>query len=153
MAFLSRNKGFIWYAMAMAAMFTVMRWLETRLLFFRHSFEMHAGAIALIFLGLGVWLALKVAKPKTTTIVVEKPMYTPAEFVRDEVEIDKRKISKRELEVLELMASGHSNQEIADKLFVSPNTVKSHAASLFEKLDAKRRTQAVENAKRLRLIA
>jgi len=150
--FFSRNKSFIGYALAMAAMLVALRWLELRFIVFRHSFEIYAGAIALLFTALGIWLAVKLVKPKTKTIVVEKEVPVRAEFLRNQAEIDKRNISQRELEVLELMASGHSNQEIADKLFVSANTVKSHAASLFEKLDAKRRTQAVENAKQLRLI-
>lgn len=137
----------------MGALLTIMRWLEMRLLFFQNSFEIYAGVIALIFMALGIWLALKVAKPKTKTVVIERHIEMPAEFIRDQAEIQSRNISKRELEVLELMALGHSNQEIADRLFVSLNTVKSHAARLYEKLDAKRRTQAVENAKRLRLIA
>jgi ATP/maltotriose-dependent transcriptional regulator MalT len=61
-------------------------------------------------------------------------------------------ISKREYEVLELMAQGLSNQEIAEKLFVSLNTVKTHTSNLFVKLDAKRRTQAIQKAKELGLI-
>jgi two-component system, NarL family, response regulator LiaR len=136
----------------MAALFAIVRWLELRLLLFRHSFEIYAGLIALIFMALGIWLAIKLAKPKTQTIIVEKEVAAPKAFVRNESEIGRRNISKRELEVLELMALGHSNQEIADKLFLSANTIKSHVANLFEKLDAKRRTQAVENAKQLGLI-
>jgi NarL family two-component system response regulator LiaR len=152
MTFFSRYKSFIGYAAAMAVLLILMRWLELGLLVFRHSFEIYAAVIAMIFMALGIWLAVKLVKPKTETIVVEKEVPAAKEFVRNESEIAQRNISKRELEVLELMASGHSNQEIADRLFVSTNTIKSHAASLFEKLDAKRRTQAVENAKQLGLI-
>jgi NarL family two-component system response regulator LiaR len=61
-------------------------------------------------------------------------------------------LSKREVEVLALMAEGYSNQEIAEKLFVSLNTIKTHTSRIFEKMDVKRRTQAVEMAKRLNII-
>ena len=61
-------------------------------------------------------------------------------------------MTRRELEILELIAQGMSNQEIADKLFVSPNTVKTHASRVFEKLGAKRRTQAVQLGKEFGLL-
>jgi len=61
-------------------------------------------------------------------------------------------ISKRELEVLELMSAGLSNSEIANKLFVSENTVKTHVTRIFDKLDVRRRTQAVDKAKKLSLV-
>ena len=75
-----------------------------------------------------------------------------SEFILNEEELFNRKISKRELEVLTLMAKGLSNQEIATSLFVSLNTVKTHSAKLFEKLEVKRRTQAIETAKKLQLL-
>jgi len=149
--FFTRNKSLLYYAVAMAALLSIMRWLELRLLIFRHAFEVYAGAIAFIFTMLGLWLAIKLNKPKTRTVIIEKPVIT-SEFVFNQSEFERLNISKRELEVLELMATGCSNNEIAEKLFLSPNTIKTHAANLFEKLDAKRRTQAVEKAKQLGLI-
>jgi NarL family two-component system response regulator LiaR len=85
---------------------------------------------------------------------VEKPIYIDKDeaFEVDFIELKKRRISKRELEVLSLIASGKSNREIADQLFVSVPTIKTHIANLFEKLEARRRTQVIEKAKRLRLI-
>lgn len=149
--FFTKNKSLFYYAIAMAALLFIMRWLELRLLIFRHAFEVYAGAIAFIFTMLGLWLAIRLNKPKTRTVIIEKPVVT-SEFVFNQSEFERRNISKRELEVLELMATGCSNNEIAEKLFLSPNTIKTHAAKLFEKLDAKRRTQAVEKAKQLGLI-
>ncbi|MBL7864664.1 MAG: response regulator transcription factor, partial [Cyclobacteriaceae bacterium] len=73
-------------------------------------------------------------------------------FVFNQEELERRTISKREHEVLELIARGHSNQEIADKLFVSVNTIKTHLSNLFLKLEVSRRTQAIQKAKDLRLI-
>lgn len=151
MSILTKNKSFIGYALSMAVMLIVLRWLEVKFLIYRHSFEIYAGIIALIFTALGIWLAMKVT-PKKETIVIEKEVTFTGDFVRNDAECAARNISKREIEVLELMASGHSNKEIADALFVSTNTVKTHATNLFEKLDAKRRTQAVEKAKQLRII-
>ena len=132
----------------------LLRWLEFRFLVLNHALDIYIGAIALIFTGLGIWLALKLAKPKTQTIIVEKEVYVQPqeEFVLNEAELEKLAISKRELEVLELMAKGMSNQEIAERLFVSLNTIKTHSGKIFEKLDVKRRTQAVEKAKRLSII-
>ena len=86
--------------------------------------------------------------------MVEKEVYVNRNenFVLDTSLVSQLELSKRELEILSLLAQGHSNQEIAAKLFVSLSTVKTHIQNLFEKLDVKRRTQAVEKAKRLNLI-
>ena len=65
----------------------------------------------------------------------------------DKAKIKELGISNREYEVLELIGKGHSNQEIAQQLFISESTVKSHVSNLLSKLDAKRRTQALTNAK------
>ena len=120
----------------------------------QNSFEIYSGLIAVIFMGVGIWVALKLARPKKETIIVEKEIYIQnnADFILNEKEIEKLSISKRELEVLQLMAEGLSNQEIAERLFVSLNTIKTHSSKVLEKLDVKRRTQAVEKAKRLAII-
>lgn len=152
---LVRNKWVIVYGASLALMLLLLRWLELRFLILDHATDIYTGAIALIFTGLGIWLALKLVKPKKETIVIEKEIFVPAEkeFVRNEAELEKLALSRRELEVLQHMAEGLSNGEIADKLFVSLNTVKTHSSKIFEKLDVKRRTQAVEKAKRIGLIA
>ncbi|HMI08651.1 MAG TPA: LuxR C-terminal-related transcriptional regulator [Flavobacterium sp.] len=146
--FFLANKQVIYYGATMAALLFLLHWLELRFIVFEHAFEIYAGMIALLFTLLGIWLATKLTKPKT--IVVEKEMLPG--FVLDESELLRLRISKREHEVLQLMAKGMSNNEIADTLFVSLNTIKTHGARLFEKLEVNRRTQAVEKAKRLRLI-
>nr|WP_187661164.1 LuxR C-terminal-related transcriptional regulator [Flavobacterium buctense] len=137
----------------MAALLLLLRWLEFRLLVLEHRLEIYISIIALLFLLFGIWLANKVTKPKVETIVVEKEIRVPIEnFMLNETELQLRNISKRELEVLTLMAQGMSNLEIAQQLFVSLNTVKTHSAKLFEKLEVKRRTQAIETAKKLQLL-
>ena len=150
--FLLRNKAIIIYSISLALLLFLLKWLELRFIIFDHSLEIYIGCIAVIFTALGIWLALKLSKPKT--VVVEKEVYVTnnRDFVLNEKELDRLDLSKRELEVLQLMAKGLSNQEIAERLFVSLSTVKTHSTNLFEKLDVKRRTQAIEKAKRLSLI-
>jgi len=151
---LVKNKWMILYGSGLALLLFLLRWLELRFIILNHALDIYIGAIALIFTGLGIWLALKLAKPKTQTVIIEKEIYRTAdEFIINEAELERLAISRRELEVLQLMAEGLSNGEIAERLFVSLNTVKTHSSKIFEKLDVKRRTQAVEKAKRLGLIA
>lgn len=150
--FLTRYRTILLTGVSLAAMLVLLRWLELRFLIFDNAIEVYIGAIALLFTGLGVWLALKLTKPKT--VIVERQVYVAAtaDFRVNESALTELGISKRELEVLELMAQGCSNQEIANRLFVSLNTVKTHSSRLFEKLEVNRRTQAIEKGKRLLLI-
>jgi NarL family two-component system response regulator LiaR len=158
---LLRNKATIVYSISLAFLLFLLKWLELRFIIFDHSFEIYIGCIAIIFTALGIWLALKLSrrgafgtKPKIETVVVEKEVYVTRNenFILDTSLVSQLELSKRELEILRLLAQGHSNQEIAAKLFISLSTVKTHIQNLFEKLDVKRRIQAVEKAKRLNLI-
>ena len=152
--FWEKHKATVIYSISLAFLLFLLRWLELRFIIFHHSFEIYIGFIAIIFTALGIWLALKLSKPKIETVVVEKEVYVTRNenFVLDKSLVCQLELSKRELEILSLLAQGHSNQEIAAKLFVSLSTVKTHNQNLFEKLDVKRRIQAVEKAKRLNLI-
>lgn len=146
-------KEIISYAVVMVILLIVLRWLEFRFLILENQYEIYIGIISIFFLLFGIWLSNKVTKPKVKTIVIEKEVRVPlADFILNETELQQRNISKRELEVLTLMAQGMSNQEIAERLFVSLNTIKTHSAKLFEKLEVKRRTQAIETAKKLQLL-
>jgi DNA-binding CsgD family transcriptional regulator len=156
-----KYKEIVLYGISLAFLLFMLKWLEVRFIIFEYSFEIYIGLIAVIFTALGIWLALKLSKPKIETVVVEKEVYITGNenmldrksgFVVNTSLISQLEISKRELEILNLMAEGHSNQEIAAKIFVSLSTVKSHNQNLFLKLDVKRRTQAIEKAKRLSLI-
>ena len=95
------------------------------------------------------WLGLKLTKNKETVIVREVP--APQLFTLNKTRLRELGITRRELEILELIANGLSNREIAEKLFVSENTVKTHSSRLFDKLSARRRTQAVQMGKELGL--
>ncbi|MFI5218476.1 MAG: response regulator transcription factor [Bacteroidia bacterium] len=153
-SFLSKNKTVLIYGFSLAILLFLLKWLELRFIIIDHAFEIYIGAIAVIFTSLGIWLALKLTRPKVKTIIVEKEIYihNNGTFSINEKELNKLGISSRELEVLQLMAEGLSNHEIGERLFVSLNTIKTHTSRLFEKLEVKRRTQAIEKAKRLALI-
>lgn len=170
--FWGKYKATIIYSISLAFLLFLLKWMELRFIIIGHSFEIYIGLIALIFTSLGIWLALQLSKPnsgsyRAGTLVVEKEVYVTrhetlpdtlpaagrqADFVRDSSLVARLELSKRELEILGLLAQGHSNQEIATQLFVSVSTVKTHNQHLFEKLEVKRRIQAVEKAKRLNII-
>lgn len=126
--------------------------VEYRYLVVERSVEIYGGLIAVLFASLGIWLGLRLTarKPQERVIVREIPV--GPEFVRDEQRLSAVGMTKRELEILELLAHGLSNREIAERVFVSENTVKTHLSRVFDKLGAKRRTQAVQIGKELRLI-
>ncbi len=150
-----KNKLPLLYGIALAAILFLIKWLEYQFVIIDHALEIYIGAIALIFTALGIWLPLKLSKPKLQTVVIEKEVYLQKQdpdYVPDEQQLLKMGISRREWEVLSLMSQGLSNQEIANQLYVSLNTVKTHGSNLFLKLEVKRRTQAIEKGKRMGLI-
>src|SRR4051812_16527292 len=110
-----KNKTNLLYGALLGVLLFLLNWLELRFVIFDHSLEIYIGAIAIIFTSLGIWLAIKLTKPKVETIVVEKYLYNNpgVPFAINEEALAELGMSKRELEVLQLMAEGHSNQEIA----------------------------------------
>ena len=138
------KRTILFYGLAMAVLIFLLKYLEYRLFLRDLSTEFYVGIVAVMFTVLGVWVGLRLTRKK---IVMVGP-----DFILNEDALQQLEISKREHEVLELMAQGLSNQEIADKLFVSLNTIKTHSSNLFLKLDVRRRTQAVQKGKELRLI-
>jgi len=139
------RKTVILYGLSLAALIVLLKTLQYRFLVHDLSIEFYMGLLAILFTAVGTWAGLKLTRKKTILVPV-------ANFQFDPTRLEKLGISKREHEVLELMARGLSNQEIADKLFVSVNTIKTHSANLFSKLDVRRRTQAVKKGKELLLI-
>lgn len=138
------KKTILLYGLALALLIFILKYLEYRLLVRDLSTEIYVGIVAVTFTALGIWAGLRLTRKKV--------IIANAAFVFNEAVLQELGISKREHEVLELIAQGLSNQEIADKLFVSLNTIKTHASNLFLKLDVGRRTQVVQKAKKLRLI-
>ena len=146
------KKHILIYGLLGGLLIAVLKLVEYRFLVVEHSVEIYGGLIALLFAGVGIWLGLKLTGKKEVVVFKELPVTAPVPFTLDEGRLRELGITRRELEILELIASGMSNREIAEKLFVSENTVKTHSSRLFDKLGAKRRTQAVQIGKGLGLI-
>lgn len=148
--FINTHRSIILYSVCLAALLVLLNWLKLRFLVIDHAFELYIGAIALLFTVVGIWVGLKVTSPKT--VVVNQVTIENKPFEINQAAVADRNISKRELEVLQLMAEGLSNQEIADRLFLSLSTVKSHSNNLFDKLGVQRRTQAVDMGRKLAIL-
>jgi DNA-binding NarL/FixJ family response regulator len=129
------------YALALAAGAFLLQWLEYQYLTRAFATEFYIVLIALGFTGLGVWAGYRLT-PKTAA----------APFARNEAALKSLGLTDRECQILELLAAGQANKEIARTLDVSPNTVKSHVANLFAKLEVERRTQAIQKARELKLL-
>lgn len=146
------SRTIILYGLGLALLMIALKSIEYRYMLRDLSTEFYVTLVALLFTSVGIWVGLKLRGEKAS--LIEK-------VPTDEIESEKLKaeqlaetgISQREYEVLQLMAEGHTNQEIADQLFISLNTVKTHSSNLFAKLDVKRRTQAVQKAKELALLS
>ncbi len=138
------SKSIILYGVAMAVLLGILKFVEYRYYVRDLSLELYLGLVAVMFAGLGVWVGRRLTRVKV--IVPE------SEFKLNEAALKKLGLTKREYEVLGLIAAGLSNKEIADKLFVSTSTIKTHTSNLFQKLDASRRTQALQKAKELQII-
>jgi two-component system, NarL family, response regulator LiaR len=142
------------YGLIGGILIALLQWTEYQFLVVEHSIEIYGGLIAATFAVLGIWLGLKVTAKRQTIVVREVPVSVPAEgpFIPDERKREDLHITRRELEILELIAQGLSNREIAEKLFVSESTVKTHSSRVFDKLGARRRTQAVQLGKEFGLL-
>ncbi|HKP82602.1 MAG TPA: response regulator transcription factor [Pyrinomonadaceae bacterium] len=140
------------YGLCGGVLIVALRLIEFRFLVVEHSLEIYGGLIALVFAALGIWLGLKLTRKEEVVVVKEVPVPSSQPFALNEERLKDLGVTRRELEILELIAQGMSNREIADKLFVSENTVKTHSSRLFDKLGAKRRTQAVQLGKEMGLI-
>ena len=146
------RKHVILYGLLAGVLIAALRLIEFKWLVLEHSVEIYGGLVAAVFATLGIWLGLKLTRHTETVVVREVEVPAPVNFVRDQSKVDSLGITPRELEVLELIAAGLSNKEIAERVYVSENTVKTHSSRVFDKLGARRRTQAVQLGKELRLI-
>jgi DNA-binding NarL/FixJ family response regulator len=142
------------YGVCGGVLIAVLKLTEYHFLVLEHSVEIYGALVAALFAGLGIWLGQTLTRKKPAVIIKEVPaaVTSPCPFVADETRVSQLGITPRELEILGLIATGLSNREIAGRLFVSENTVKTHSSRVFDKLGAKRRTQAVQIGKTARLI-
>ena len=150
-AIVRMKKHILIYGLCGGLLIVALKLIEYRFLVVEHSIEIYGGLVAALFAGLGIWLGLKLTKKKET-VIVKEVQAAAQPFSVNETRLRELGITRREREILELIATGLSNREIAAKLFVSENTVKTHSSRLFDKLSAKRRTQAVQIGKELGLI-
>jgi len=146
------RKHVLLYGLLGGILIAGLKFVEYRWLVVEHSVEIYGGIVAAVFAGFGIWLGLRITGRREKIVVREVQVPAPADFMRDQTKIDALGITPRELEILELIAAGLSNKEIGARLFVSENTVKTHSSRVFDKLGARRRTQAVQMGKELRLI-
>jgi DNA-binding CsgD family transcriptional regulator len=144
------RKHVLLYGLLLGVLIAVLNLIEYRWLVLEHSVEIYGAFVAAVFASLGIWLGLKLTRHKV--VVREVMVAAPVDFVRDDKKVESLGLTPRELEILELIAQGLSNKEIAARVHVSENTVKTHSSRVFDKLGARRRTQAVQLGKELRLI-
>jgi len=143
------------YGLMLAVLVLILKWLQWEFLIIDNSLDIYIGLIAVFFTVLGIWVAKQLAKPKIQTVVVEKEIYLHQQddFAINNAELEKLSLSTRENEVLQLLAKGHSNAEIAGTLFLSLSTIKTHVSNILIKMDVKSRAKAIEKAKRLKITA
>jgi NarL family two-component system response regulator LiaR len=156
------KKTVLLYGILGGVLIAALQLVEYRYLVLGHSLEIYGGIVALLFSTLGIWLGRTLTRTRETVVVREVPVHvevpvevhvpTAAPFERNEARVAQLGITPRELDILEALAAGLSNREIAERLFVSENTVKTHTGRIYDKLQARRRTQAVQRAKEAGLI-
>jgi two-component system, NarL family, response regulator LiaR len=149
----SKILHFLLYGTILAILVFALKWLEWKFLIVDNSIDIYIGLIAVFFTLLGIWIATQLVKTKLQTVIVEKEVYVEpqGEFVINEPELKKLNLSRREYEVLQLVTKGYSNAAIAENLFLSLSTVKTHVSNLLFKMEVKSRAQAIEKAKRLKI--
>jgi len=140
------------YGIAGGLLIAALRGIEYRFLVIDHSVEIYGALVAALFAGAGIWLGLTLTSRREVVIVREAPAIPREPFTVNDVRVRELGITPRELEILQLIARGMSTREIAASLFVSENTVKTHAARLLDKLGVNRRIKAVEAGRTLGLI-
>ena len=138
------------YGLACGLLIAVLEVTEFRFLVVEHSVAVYGALVAVLFAGVGIWLGATIRRRRSVVFVADPP---PTEaFALDAERQAELGVTDREREILELIAQGLSNREIGARLFISENTVKTHSSRLFDKLGARRRTEAVRIGRASRLI-
>jgi DNA-binding NarL/FixJ family response regulator len=146
------RKHVLLYGLLGGGLIALLQAIQYRWLVLQYSVEIYGALVAALFAGFGIWLGLRLTRPKTVVVRETVAAAPAAAFSRDQDKLEALGITPRELQVLELIAAGLSNKEIAARIHVSENTVKTHSSRVFDKLGARRRTEAVQIGQSLRLI-
>jgi len=148
------RKQVLIFGLVGGVLITLLQWTEFHFVVLQHSVAIYGVLIAILFAGAGIWLGTRLFAPRERIVEVEiaAPAPPAPNFVADDTARERLGITRRELEILVLVARGLSNREIGETLFVSENTVKTHCSRAFDKLGARRRTEAVQRGKELGLL-
>ncbi|HEY1743695.1 MAG TPA: response regulator transcription factor [Granulicella sp.] len=148
------RKQVLIFGLVGGVLITLLQWTEFHFVVLEHSVAIYGVLIAILFASAGIWLGTRLFAPRERIVEVEiaAPAAPTPPFVADDTARERLGITRRELEILVLVARGLSNREIGETLFVSENTVKTHCSRAFDKLGARRRTEAVQRSKELGLL-
>lgn len=154
MRHLKEYRHFILYGLILAMLVFALKWLQWKFVLVDNAIDIYIGLVALFFTILGIWVASHIMRSRVETLIVEKEIIVPQSepFAINTAELQKLNLNSREYEVLQLLAQGHSNADIAASLFLSISTIKTHVSNLYFKMDVKSRTQAISKAKQLKII-
>lgn len=154
MSLLKDFRHTILYGLILAILVFTLKWLQWKFLVVDNAIDIYVGLIAVFFTVLGIWVATQLVKPKVEIVIVEKEIIVtrPEESTINETELKKLNLNNREYEVLQLLAKGQSNADIATNLFLTVSTIKTHVSNLYFKMGVKSRTQAITKAKQLKII-
>ncbi|MEP3209267.1 MAG: response regulator transcription factor [Maribacter sp.] len=143
------------YGLVMAGLILGLKWLQWNFLIVENAIDLYIGMIAAIFTVLGVWIASQLIQPKTHTVVVEKEIivHQPKTFVLNQAALESLQLTKREYEILQLIVQGYNNADIANNLFLSLSTIKTHVSNLYSKMNVKNRYKAISLAKKMEIVA
>ena len=147
-------KHIMLYGLALATLIFGLKWLQWNFLVVDNAIDLYIGLIAVIFTMLGMWVASQLIKSKTQTVFEEKQViiHQSESFILNQTELKRLSLTNREHQVLKLIVQGFSNAEIADQLFLSLSTIKTHVSSLYVKMNVKNRFQAMTKAKRMKIV-
>lgn len=142
------------YGLSLATLVFGLKWLQWNFLIVDNAIDLYIGLIAIIFTMLGMWIASQLIKPKTQTVFVEKQIiiHQPKKFVLNQTALNRLNLTNREFQILKLIVLGYSNADIADQLFLSLSTIKTHVSNLYVKMNVKNRFQAITKAKRMEIV-
>ena len=146
------GKQVLIFGLVGGVLITLLQWTEFHFIVLEHSVAIYGVLIAILFAGAGIWFGTRLLAPRERIVEIAVPAATP-NFTADDTARKRLGITRRELEILECVARGLSNRQIGEALFVSENTVKTHCSRVFDKLGARRRTEAVQRSKELGLLA